>query len=377
MAQFEFFNDLPKELRDQIWDMSIRNDDPAVHFFTMYDVWNDPGSVVDPAKKVHATRGQETHILSFRTGLAAPRGPGEGKLSWTDGNISTYLTDSGLWTACQESRERMLRHFRPYKTSPLVSRRMPVHLTTVMDICDKPTASVNMEFTRDNGERQYLTIRPSTDLICLQLSENSNVSYRMGGFDWEAISDSPSFRWYSHECPWHSSYIMNVAVEYDPAWEYRSPDKVRNHFESVRSAFINVGEINGLADFWFIDYRLKRKYKPARCERGTRKFHAGNLTFIEVTQGDAGWCCCPREGCSDECFSDEQKYTMHGPHEMAYDLEMYHDQRFDTMSEDGSETYYWNGYGVLACVDLGLEGKLPTREEFYEMHAHRITDLGY
>lgn len=170
---------------------------------------------------------------------------------------------------------------------------------------------------------------------------------------------------------------MNVAVEYGPAREYRGPNKVYNGFARMSSAFINVGEINGLTDFWFIDYRLTRKYKSKRCERGTRKFHAGKLTFIEVAQGDTDWCCCPKDGCSDECFSNGRKCTMYGPHELAYDLEMYHNKRFDTMAEDGSETYYWNGYGVLARVDLELEGKLPTSEEFYEMNAHRITDRGY
>ncbi|KAL1853094.1 hypothetical protein Daus18300_011922 [Diaporthe australafricana] len=364
MAQFNHFDDLPKELRDQIWDMAIRNDKPAVHFFTVYDVWNDSDSVVDPAKKVHATADPYYHIPMFRTGLAAPRDPRGAKLSWTDGNISTYLTDSGLWTACHESRERMVRHFKPYKTSPLISRHIPVNLRTVRQICDKPTASVNMGFIGDDNKRQYLTVRPHTDLICLQLPKNSNISYDKGGFDWKAIGNFPSFRWHSGQGLWHSSDIHSVAVEYDPAWEDCDP---RKGFAGVSHAFTHVGEIQGLMEFWFIDYRLTRKYKPERPWQ--RTFHAGKLTFIEVSWGDPEWCRCPKEGCSDECFSSGRDCTMHGPHGLVYDLDMYHDQRDDMMY--GSDIYHQDLYGVLACVDLELEGKLPTQMEFFEMNVHR------
>ena len=41
------------------------------------------------------------------------------------------------------------------------------------------------------------------------------------------------------------------------------------------------------------------------------------------------------------------------------------------MNKVCSETYYWNGYGFLACVDLELEGKLPTSKEFYETNAQK------
>jgi hypothetical protein len=221
MAKFDYFNHLPEELRVQIWDMAIRNDSPAVHFLSMYEVMGDEKSVVDPAKKVHAVRGEEFEITSFWTGLAAPWSPGEGKLSWTNGNISTYLEDSGLWTACKESRKRTWRHFKPDNTSLLVSRLGRIGSEVIRAICNQASSSVNMGFTRDNGERQYLTVRPTSDLICLQLPEISTKSREMG-FDWSDVNLFPSFRWYPDESGSHcyqywSSTIRNVAVEYDPA----------------------------------------------------------------------------------------------------------------------------------------------------------------
>ncbi|KAK3386488.1 hypothetical protein B0H63DRAFT_467860 [Podospora didyma] len=34
---FHYFPDLPKELRDKIWDMALRPGRPAAHFFTIFD----------------------------------------------------------------------------------------------------------------------------------------------------------------------------------------------------------------------------------------------------------------------------------------------------------------------------------------------------
>lgn len=356
--------------------MVIRDDGPAVHFFTMYDVNEDPDSVVNPTKKIHVARDPEflswPYFTSFWTGLAAPRDRRKSTSSWTDGNTSTYLTDSGLWTACHESRERMLRHFRPSETSPQASRHGQLDWRTITDIQDRPTASVNMEFTRDNGERQYLTIRPSTDLICLQLLENSMISFGTQGFDWRPIGQFPLFKWRGDDGYNYYSNMKNVAVEYDPAWEdCDSSDR----FRSVSSSFFSVYEIRGLETFWFIDYRLKRTYKEERGD-GRRTFHAGRLTFIEVSSADSEWCCCPNEGCSAECLLNRLRFSPHGAHDLAYDFERCHLQRIDTELDD-DKTWFLGDYGVLACVDLELEGKLPTVSEWFEMNKEGIKRVGF
>lgn len=361
MAQFHPFPNLPKELRDSIWDMAIRSDDPGVHFFTIYDACNDPPSVVNPSKRVHVT--EEPFVVRFRIGFAAPRPRRQesNQLSWTDGNLSTYLTDSGLWTACHQSRERMLRHFRPSETSPQISQK-PLDERTVEEICKKPTASINMGFISDNSERQYLTIRPTIDLICLQLPENSNISWDSDDH-WESIQDFPLFRWHGDGGYWHSSYIKNIAAEYNPAWETFDPKKDLGPFRHV-SGFRNVDEVHGLETFWFIDYRLTRKYKSDDCKRQT--FRAGKLTFIEVDWGDWEWCSCPKEGwrCLGGCDQNPAALEKFGAHALVDELEPY-----ETEDDDGSMLEYTPGADmrVLACVDLDSEGELPTREEWYEM----------
>lgn len=368
MARFHLFTDLPKELRDEIWDMAIRDDKAAVHFFTIYDDYWDSDSVVNPAMKVHAARDPD--ITWTNIGFAAPRPRGSDQLSWTEGNVSTYMADSGLWTACHESRERMLRHFRPSETSPQLSKRMKVDWETADRICNRPTASVNMEFIRDNGERQYLTIRPSTDLICLQLPKNSNIEWSSRGH-WEDIERFPLFRWHIHEPrgrKWSSSCIAHVAVEYDPAWENYDPRTSYGPFTGVTDGFSKVDEIHGLRTFWFIDYRLTRKYQSDHGEE-RQTFCAGNLTFIEVDASDYEWCCCPMGACSDGCAPDSYRHAKYGPHALIDDLELYNElQDNERSGYDSIEVHLGADMRVLACVDLKLEGKLPTREEWYEMN---------
>lgn len=71
---------------------------------------------------------------------------------------------------------------------------MPLHERTVDEIYEKPTASVNMEFS-NNSERQCLTTRLAMDLICLQLPENSQISWDSSDH-WELIQSFPLFGHY-------------------------------------------------------------------------------------------------------------------------------------------------------------------------------------
>lgn len=346
--------------------MAIRNDKPAVHFFTMYHIKGDSDSVIDPTKKIHITRDPELLERLYNQdhiGLAAPRAGGKGRPSWIDGNISTYLEDSGLWTACYESRERMLRHFRSCEIDPQASRRVKLGRKTTRHHGYRPLASLNMEFTRDNGERQYLTVRPSTDLICLRLLEGSKLSFGSHPLpDWRNIErrrDHEGRSWYSN--------TSNVAVEYDPAWH--NPD-IYGRISDVIAAFGWVHYLRGLENFWFIDYRLTRKFKKDR--EGERKmFHAGRLTFIEVSIDDSEWCCCPKQGCSDQCLH-RLGFIPPGAHDLANDLYTCHRQGFNAgpygSRSRPTRSRPTRDYGVLACDDLESQGKLPTVRKWRKMN---------
>ncbi len=127
---FGGFGKLPRELRDEIWDLAIRDDHPGAHFFSI--------SAGHFSPTVHWTvfGYNDTHGMRqfARLLISAPRYSGitaAGPL-WTTNNPSTYVRDSGLWTACRESREAiqkscarsryaLVSNFEPGRTGLLIN----------------------------------------------------------------------------------------------------------------------------------------------------------------------------------------------------------------------------------------------------------------
>ncbi|KAL1871908.1 hypothetical protein Daus18300_004542 [Diaporthe australafricana] len=361
MPEFLPFQRLPKELRDEIWDLAIRDDGAGVQFFTIFDIVNDSNSVVLQAQRVHATSGAPD--LSYRVGFAAPQLGRVRQLSWTNGNVSSYLTDSGLWTACFESRQRMMVHFQPYKTSPQLSKHAPEDAETVKELCKSPKASVNMKFKRENGELQYLTIRPSADLLCFQLAKNSAFSWA-SSFQWSYISDFPLFRWRAGGTgwQWESSAIKNIAVEFDPSWA--SVDREGEwSFTRARTSLGAVENVTGVTNFWLIDYSLARRYRTSSTtdRRGRSTFRAsGGLEFVEVLDTDDEWsphvCHGGTSGCG--CVDVAEGAAVH---HLTWELQLM--QNLPATYADILNGQLVN-FGVLACVDPKLDRDLPVKGEW-------------
>lgn len=102
-TEFHLFPFLPWELRDQIWKLAIRPDLPGAHIFRVSDA------------DAHETSDDNDSYRCAKSLLAAPQclpksvdftpaAQAAAPISWTLNNPSTYLIDSGLWTACKESR---------------------------------------------------------------------------------------------------------------------------------------------------------------------------------------------------------------------------------------------------------------------------------
>ncbi|KAI1410877.1 hypothetical protein F5Y13DRAFT_191957 [Hypoxylon sp. FL1857] len=88
---FTMFGDLPKELRNMIWDFAIRDARPGVHFFFLTRSWDDSVDL----QKQWTTFGVSQDNDSYR--YFAPRfySATTAGASWTTHNPSTYLIDSG------------------------------------------------------------------------------------------------------------------------------------------------------------------------------------------------------------------------------------------------------------------------------------------
>ena len=104
--RFHCFANLPYELRRKIWQMAIRPANSGVHHFSIFNSANDNNS---PSAKFAILDNAQHSKFEYKA--AAPRAAcTQTVYSWTQGNPSSYLWDTGLWTACKESREIIMAH---------------------------------------------------------------------------------------------------------------------------------------------------------------------------------------------------------------------------------------------------------------------------
>lgn len=92
---FHGFPDLPPELRDAIWNQAIRPQRPGAQVFKYYTGPEDDDHANVAVKPTHP---KAQH-------LAAPEySESAGPSVYTKDNMSWYLYDGGMWSACKESR---------------------------------------------------------------------------------------------------------------------------------------------------------------------------------------------------------------------------------------------------------------------------------
>lgn len=340
MSQFQLFAKLPKELRDMIWDAAIRDNSPAAHFFCHGAL--DPNFTVNPERRVHATSGRNRR--KYRFGLSAPQSSPNNEYSWVGGNPSAYMIDSGLWTACWESRERMKRHFQPEKaTSGPLDRQGRL-------LSDAP---VTLPFRRDKGERQYLTIRPSEDLLCLQSAKRPALYCNL-------LANLPTFRRPRPDgVGWESTIPRNVAIEFDPLCfepqiELLFEPSIRDYNEAVLQ----------LAGFWLINRSLRRRYKPDEDRSRRRTFRAAEgMELVEVRRGDDEWWDRSwKAGAGDSrcTYRSKAEYLAERLHRTA----VTDDSSDDNSDDSADDRLPARRFGVLACVRSGSEKHLPTKSEW-------------
>ncbi|RBR13572.1 hypothetical protein FVER53590_08531 [Fusarium verticillioides] len=261
MASFTRFAELPKELRDRIWSMAIRDDRPGVHIFGKYDKTRENTS--------------ESHFLRHHDILsetwAAP--------SWrryfenlngnhSDENISTYLIDGGLWTACHESRLIMEKRFELSERKSY-QKNYSSHDRT-KEVFKKATIGCF-----DGTPLHPVTVFPHRDLFVLQSDSLKNVDWFLIGLDAAMASSEEGF-----------NGVMHVAFEYNPKW---SADIVHDLGDDICAIMEGAFEMwPKVRKLWFIDRSLKRKKDaPAFEERADNgyeinAFYASDRRFLEV-----------------------------------------------------------------------------------------------
>ncbi|CEF88227.1 unnamed protein product [Fusarium graminearum] len=189
---FHPFPRLPTELRMQIWEAAcrgLRQSFQAVHYVTL-----DEYTEMSPLKH-----------------------------NWDDSkprNKSIYLWDAGLWTACQESRDVVAKHWgkqpRPYNDDDMLdccSLEEYNHYDRIWPEEDSGRR-VLMLHSRVDGEHWRQMVYPKYDLLCIVAD------------DWEFLTS----KWTEVSYWGIVLDAHNVAVEFDPSWNLSLENKTSTPF---------------------------------------------------------------------------------------------------------------------------------------------------
>ncbi|KAI3579421.1 hypothetical protein IWW34DRAFT_913195 [Fusarium oxysporum f. sp. albedinis] len=175
-STFHPFSALPTELRLRVWKDVIRPDLPA-----------------------------NRHL--------------DGIYNGSDFNISTYLTDAGLWTACHESRLMMQKHFLqdPWLSPPWTG------------------------YYISGGAPAYIPIRYNDDLVILQL-------------------DSLEFEKWDDETVGRLQNIHDIDIEYRAECSIDFTKKTKGAMKPMHFETVNLG-----TRVWLIDHNLRQKVDAPPC----------------------------------------------------------------------------------------------------------------
>jgi hypothetical protein len=272
---FHSFSRLPKELRDTIWDLAVRPAVPSAHIFTVFDSSND-------VEWSELSQNSMKHLLAMRCSLAAPHtqtmGHHQRQCSWVEANRSTYMIDSGLWTACKESRDALERRFMVSKWD---IKREEAGLSGDRERKDLHDAPATGSFHLSGKSQRCLT-HPKSDLFLLQPFEAETI-------DWEYLPSSvPIFDYCEGFCVGH------IAIAYDPQWlahgEYLPADAAWFSPGTVGCAIrAATDQLYWAENLWFVDYRIRRRSGMSRSTASRYRFQGNGCTFTEVREGDMDW----------------------------------------------------------------------------------------
>ncbi|KAF3803933.1 hypothetical protein GCG54_00008436 [Colletotrichum gloeosporioides] len=258
---FTPFSDLCPELRAMIWDFATRpHGIRGVQHFSIFHRNSVPTNFeghIAPMIEIN-----QIEVVVAPSTIDSTTGS-------SYNNNSTYTIDSGLWTACRESRAAMFRRYRPdewtdfyefqkKKYSPdREPDRSVVHLSSTYH--DMPAT-----FEMNHGEKsQFFTVLPATDLIFIHLT---SLRQRI----WDLSKQLPFASWrlgFGGMC--------HIALEFDPSWSIAELEQYQQEWEGGQPELSverwkeydmlvqtsrNVPARGNLKTLWLVDRRLRREH---------------------------------------------------------------------------------------------------------------------
>ncbi|EWZ79235.1 hypothetical protein FOWG_16600 [Fusarium oxysporum f. sp. lycopersici MN25] len=236
---FHCFRNLPVELQIEIWSSAVRPAKAGIQIFSL-----SSGHRSQP----HEDGASEAPWVDSYY-LTAPKwafGPKSSRVngfdeitaSWTNNNLSTYLIDSGLWSACKQSHHVMRNILGPTK---------PIAIRTKMR-CGRSNANMDAPGS-DSSQQPIIIVSPSQDLFILQLDD-------LDMFSWSLLEDV-----LPNNTAQGVLRIPHVGWQYHPSWaaSLHASSWIRS-LDSLCCYIVYGARFGGLETLWLINYRIKRKH---------------------------------------------------------------------------------------------------------------------
>ncbi|KAG5756565.1 hypothetical protein H9Q70_000886 [Fusarium xylarioides] len=267
------FSDLPREIRDMIWPLILRDDHPGVHIFGHYD-----------ENKKGMAEGRSLMHGNLFSGILSEPSPDKYFPSLNkdrkNENISTYLIDGAMWNTCKESRLAIEKHCSQYEWPSDEFWYTTSDARVYIGYPHHKVFKVPSTGYFEGGSPHYLTVFPRRDLFVFQPDKLDAVDWYFVGSRPRKGDNRPAFR-----------RLQHIAIEYDPEWSLEDRESsylAMSHL--VEAAY----ELKDIQKLWFIDHSLKRKkdkpYFDERtecwngrdgCER-LNTFYARDRKFLEI-----------------------------------------------------------------------------------------------
>lgn len=251
MASFRRFADLPKEIRDMIWSDASQRDLAGVQIFELRTPKpKEDGETSDTtASGTRPPRQQLDAPLRSKCFPALDGSPGTS-------NVSRYMADIGLWTACKESRDVM------EKTTQRSERILEMQAKEEYRYYHWEE-HVPAIISYSNSQR--FLVQPLADLFVIQPSKIEDI-------DWSQVARDIRKQFE----PRDFAFKINIGIEWNVEWGIKQEDC---DFNLLCEAFRDIQ-----AQLWIIDTNLKRKEGMNKNTNGRcrKVFYACDRKFLEV-----------------------------------------------------------------------------------------------
>ncbi|RGP59774.1 glutathione s-transferase omega 2 [Fusarium longipes] len=373
---FPYFLDLPKEIQLSIWEAAVRPvpGDRHVHRFSV------AGFPLRHTDRKHLQLQRITDINPRPVCCSSFTLPSDD----VDGNPndSVYLLDSGLWTACKDSRDAMEKRFK--KNEWWSHIKSPYHPKfTAMPgqyLCQKGTTHT-ASYKDYDGVVRHITISYERDLVHLDPRHLCNVQ----NIDWFHMSndifDLPVFDKRSEDEPIVKPSFVgeNIALDYDGSiFDTFTSKKLHFRGKELETRSMDLLDMclflcnTAQRTIWFIDYGLVPNPNVAAdnkdgLESGARTH--GNLRMMrEVFR-------------SHDCIYTEVKIedigiSWHlGDYDKALDGENHHAFDMFSIFEGPWELEDPSKLRVLACQPAPGRSARPRKPWAVRCHGHSSCQL--